>query len=108
MADDSHLSGNHDALPNSGTSRDSGLRGNDGVLADDDVMRHLHKIIDFNAFLNPGSTEPRAVDGGIGADLDIVIDLHDAHLRNLCVLSVDDLESETVGSDDHSAMNDYF
>ena len=43
----------------------------------------MHEIIDFGAFADHGVADAAAVDGGAGADLDVVVDDDAADLRNL-------------------------
>src|SRR6516225_964252 len=87
--------------------RDSGLGGNDRVFSDDHVVSDLDEIVDLHAFLNPGSAESCAINRCVRADLDVVIDLHDSDLRDFLVAPFNRFESETVGPDDHAAMNNH-
>jgi len=50
--------------------------------ADHNVVRDLNEIVDLDSFLNPGSSEARAVDSRVRTDLDIVIDLDNPELRD--------------------------
>jgi hypothetical protein len=47
------------------------------VFADDDVVADLDEVVDFGAFADDGFAETGAVERGVGADLDVVVD-HDA------------------------------
>ena len=69
-------------LSHAGTSRDSRLCGDHGVFSDHYVVGNLHKIVDLDAFLDPGASKTRAIDRGVGADFHVVVDLHDSELLN--------------------------
>jgi hypothetical protein len=51
-------------------------------------MSDLHQVVDFRPATDSGFTDGAAVDGGIGADLDIVFKHHDAGLHDLVVRTV--------------------
>ena len=44
-------------------------------------MRDLHEIVDLCLFLDPASTKTGPVDGRVGADLDIIVDLNNSERR---------------------------
>src|SRR5262249_29904746 len=75
-------------------------------FSDDDVVRDLNEIVDLGALLDPSSTKARAVNCCVGTDLYIIVDLNNSQLRHFFLLALFDLETETVGSDHRSAMND--
>ena len=51
-------------------------------------MRDLHEIIDLYTFLNPCSAKPRAIDRGVRADFDVVVDLNDPELLNFLLSAI--------------------
>ena len=63
-------------------------RDDEAVFADHAVVADLHEVVDFGALADDGFAETRAVDGGVGADFDIVVDFHDADLVDLHVAAV--------------------
>ena len=70
-------------------------------------MCDLYEIIDLHALPDPRPAKPRAVDGRVRADLDIIVDLNDAELLNLLLSVIDHFKTETVRTDDCTAVNDY-
>ncbi len=44
------------------------------------VVADLDQIVDFGALADDGLAETRAVDGGVGSDLDVIADFDDADL----------------------------
>ena len=69
-------------------------------------MRDLYKIVDLYAFLDPRLAKARAVDGGIRADLNIIIDLNDPELLNLFLSAINHFKTETIRTDHRAAVND--
>ena len=90
----------------SGAAGDADLRAEDGMLADGHIVADLDEVIDFRASLNPGATKSGAVDGGIGSDLNIVVDLDGAGLRDFVLAAFAEFVAEAVGSDDDSRVDD--
>ena len=72
MINDAGLSGQNNVVPDARAAGDSHLGGNQRILADHDVVRELHEIVDFGAAANHGFSESCAVDRSIGADFHIV------------------------------------
>ena len=66
---------------------DAGLRCDDDVLADDAVVADVDEVVDLRAAADAGLAECAAVDGGVGADLDVVFDDEAALLREDEVLA---------------------
>ena len=58
------------------------------MLADLRVMANLHEIVDFRALADDCFAKTSAINGRIGADLDIVADLDDADLRDFLMLAL--------------------
>ena len=55
--------------------------------ADLHVVADVHEVVDFCAAADSGFVEGAAVDGGVGADLDIVFNHQTSDLRELLVAS---------------------
>ena len=70
-------------------------------------MRDLHQIINLHTLLDPGPAKPCAINSCVRADLDIVVDLNDAELRNFLVTAIDHFETKPISSDHSAAVNDY-
>jgi hypothetical protein len=77
------------------------------MLANRDVMAYLDKVIDLCSPLNPGPAEGGAIDGTIGPNFHIVINLDNPHLRDLDVPSLLILcEAIAVASYHRPTVND--
>ena len=77
------------------------------MLPNHDVVRDLDEVIDFCTCLDPGPAEPGAINGSVGSDFNVIVDLNDAHLWNFLVLAFDKFEPEAVRSNDDTAVNDH-
>ena len=86
------------AMPDA--ARDHGVRADHAVVADLDLVVELHAVLDH------GVVERAAVDGGVGADLDVVADAHRAHLRDLHPAARVGRHAEAVGADHHARVQD--
>src|SRR5947208_17077885 len=75
------------------------------MFADHHVVRDLHEVINLDSLLDPGAAKTRAVDRRIGADLDVIVDLHDPDLRDFLVPARGHFESKTIRADDGPAVN---
>ena len=84
---------------------DTHLSAENAVFSNHHVVADLHEIVDFRTFANDGRSEASPVDGGIRANLHIVVDANEADLRHLSVLSVFQLVTETIRADDRSRMD---
>src|SRR3989440_3151188 len=100
------LARQHHAAPEPGAARDADLGHEDRVLPHLDVMSDLDEIVDLGAAADDRVAEGRAVDRAVGADLDVVLDRHAAHLGNLAVARAVEGEAEAVGADDGARMHE--
>src|SRR5438874_11031080 len=107
MPNDTCLTANQDTLNDPDTAGNSGLRCDDRILADHNVVRDLHEIVDLCSLLNPGSAKTGAIDGRVGADLDIIVDLYNSQLLNFLLAAFDHFESKSVGANDRAAVNNH-
>ena len=69
-------------------SRKADLGAENRVLADDDVVADLDEVVDLGAAPDPRLAERSPVNGGSGADFDVVFDCHDAELLDLLVVAI--------------------
>ncbi len=99
------LSRHDDVVTELRRSGDAGLRDDQTVLADANVVCDLHEVVDLRALADHGFAECAPVDGRIRSDLDIVFDPYDSDLRNLAMPSAHDNESVAVGPDHHAAVH---
>ena len=74
------------------------------MRADIDVVRDLHQVVDLGTAADARAAEAGAVDGRVGPDLHIVLDDHDAHLRDLVVFAIDGRVAEAIGADDAAVV----
>src|SRR5262245_45727574 len=102
-----HLSTQDDAPPDAARSRDAGLGRDHGVLADLDVVGHHDEVVDLHAAPNDGGTQGATIDGGVGADLDVVFDDHGPHLRNLTMGRAVPSVAEAVRAQHDAGMDDH-
>src|SRR5204863_9829012 len=106
MPNDTGLTANQDTLTDPDTAGNSGLRCDDRILADHNVVRDLHEIVDLCSLLNPGSAKTGAIDGRVGADLDIIVDLYNSQLLNFFRAAIAPVESKSVGPNFGTAVSD--
>src|SRR5439155_7396124 len=96
----------NDVVSKHGAARDAHLRHDDAVLPDLNVVGDLHQIVDLAARPDPGGPGRGAVDGNVGADLDVVLDEDVTDLGKLAIdIAVAD-EPEPIASDDRPGMDD--
>ena len=72
----------------------------------DDVVRDLDEVIDLRPLADHRVAARAAVDRGVGADLDVVLDDDAADLRHLQVALRAHGEAEAVLADAHAGMED--
>lgn len=70
-------------------------------------MADLYQIIDLDPLLNPSATNGGTVNGGIGPDLHVVVDLDDPYLRDLEVILRRMGKTESIGANDDTGMDDH-
>ncbi len=87
MVPHTYLPRQHGALAHGARAGDSGQRHHDDVLADVAVVADVDEVIDLDAASNARRLKCSAVDGGVGANFDIVFEGECSLLRKLRVLS---------------------
>src|ERR1700693_5377513 len=85
MFADADLAAENDILFDGDTAGEAGLRGDHHVFSDLAVVADVYEVVDFRASANAGCIQGSAVDGGVGADLDVVFDFQAPDLRKLFV-----------------------
>src|SRR5438876_4327676 len=88
MAADAGLPGQNRTVADCYRTRDAYLRHQQALLTNPYVVRDVHKVVDLGSVTDDSVVDAAAVDGGVGANLDIVANNAAAHVRNLLVLSV--------------------
>src|SRR6266478_8483670 len=100
------LTGQHGPVAHPRRARDAQLGDQDHVLAHVAVVPDLHQVVDLGAAAHDRLAQGRAVDRGVGPDLDVVLDAQAAHLRDLAMgLSVEGV-AEAVGTQHRSGVDD--
>ena len=77
------------------------------MATDGYVVADLNQVVDFGAFLNPSTAEAGAIDSGVRADLDIVVDLDGTCLRDFFMTTFTELVSKTLGTDHGAVVQDH-
>lgn len=105
VARDSNLAGKDHVIAQLRTTGDSGLGHDQAMLAQGHIVGNLDEIIDLGAAPDDRRTKCPAINGDVGADLDIIANKHAADLGNFamdpCVLNI----TKAVRADDSSGMN---
>ena len=99
-------SAHHHVVSDRAAARNAGMRGKHAMPADLDVVRDLDEVVDLGPLPDHGVADGAAVDGGIGADLDVVLDDDAADLRNLAVAAGARQIAEAILPDAHAGMDD--
>jgi hypothetical protein len=74
------------------------------VLADAHVVADLNQVVELHAVLDDRVLQRTAVDASVGADLDVVADVHRPELLDLDPRAVVRCQTEAVGADHHAGM----
>src|SRR5262249_34541791 len=81
------------------------LSADDAGTADLHVVADLDQVIDHRPVADPCVAQRTAVDGGVGAELDIVADHHPAELRYAAQPFRAGHEAEALGADDGAGID---
>ena len=107
MAIHAGLSGHDDVIADLSAAGNSDLRAEEIVLADLDIMSQVTKVIDLGAAADDGVIHRTVVDGGAGADLDVISDDSAAELANVMVVAcLVSGEAEALTADDGMRTKD--
>src|SRR5581483_4629039 len=87
MIPDPNLSPDDDVIFRDRAAGKTGLRRHHHVLPDPHVMSHMHQVVELRAPPDHGGIKRSAVDGRIGADLDVIADLECPYLREFFIAS---------------------
>lgn len=88
MAIHAGLSGHDDVVADFGAAGDADLRAEEIVLANFDIVSQMTKVIDLGAAADDGVIHRTVVDGGAGADLDVISDDSAAQLADVMVVTL--------------------
>src|SRR5271166_550233 len=106
MARDASLPSQRGEISNDARSRDAGLRDQNRVPADDDVVADLNEIVDLRALADHRVAVGAPVDGHARADFDVVLNDDPADLRHLEMPARPQSEAEPVLADVRAGMDD--
>src|SRR5437879_2331631 len=87
MISEAHLAANDCPVFNHATAGDPRLGGNHDIFTDPHIVANVHKVIELRSAPNHGCIECAAIDGGVGSDLNIVVNLESADLGKFFVFS---------------------
>ena len=99
MARQARLASDHDVVFQDRGTGNAGLRNDHAAASEAHVVRDLHQIVEARAGADDRVLQRSAIDRGVGADLDIVLDDHAAELRHAEHAGGRDRETEAVLSD---------
>src|SRR5208282_5338526 len=99
------LAAHHYVLAEIARAGKTDLCGHNGVRADLAVVCDVHQVIQFNAFPDARVVERTAINGRVGANLNVVRDFDDSGLRKFPVAALALRVAETVGSNHGSRVN---
>jgi hypothetical protein len=96
-------------LLNGAAAGDAGLRGDDHVRPYAHVVADVNEVVEFRAVGDACFFECAAINGGIGADLDIVFNEQRALLRELRIRAGFRIAhvAEAVGAEHTAGVNDH-
>src|SRR5262249_42421091 len=106
VPDHAGFGAHHDVVAELGRAGDAALGHDDAMPSDHDVVGDLHQVVDLGAVADHRVSERAAVDGGVGADLDVVADDDAADLGPLAPASGAHREAEAVLPDAGAGVND--
>ena len=107
MAADADLAAEHHVVADLGAAGDADLRRHQHVAPDAHAVRDLHQVVDLGAGLDARLADRRTIDGGVRAELDVVLDDDGGDLRNLLVRAVAPAdEAVAVAADDDAVLQD--
>src|ERR1035438_5049753 len=101
---DPHLPADDGVVFHHHAARKTGLRRHHHVAADAAVVAHMHHVVELGSLTDGSDSQRGAVHAGIGADLDIIANLHAAHLRKLLPAVLLHHIAKTIGADYRTGM----
>src|SRR5262249_24011271 len=107
VAAEANRPGDHAARADAGAAGDPGAGGDRAVRADVNIVADLDLIIELDALVDHGVIDGAAIDGGIGANLDIIADHDRADLRHLEPARALASESKAIGADHDPRVHEH-
>src|SRR5690349_19284218 len=106
VAREADLPAHHDARAERRAAGHADLGGDEAARTDTAAVRDLDEVVDLRPAADDGRPERGAVDGGVRADLDVVLEDDGADLRDLPVAVREREIPEAVAADDRAGMDD--
>ena len=91
---------------NSDTAGDTDLGYQNCIFADDDIVRDMHQIVGLNSPSDEGFAEGGPVNGVVGTDFNIIIDLDDAGVGDFMIALAIGGIPKAISADHRAGMND--
>src|SRR5271157_5704129 len=109
MIAETDLSPDNNIIADSGAPRNAGLRGDHNVGSNAGVVADMHQVVKLCARADDSLVQRAAVNGAVGADLDVIANHQLANLRELLIAAVHLVahESEAVGAQHRARMHHY-
>jgi hypothetical protein len=104
-----NLAADDGIVADDGAAGDASLGGDDDIPADPAVVADVDEVVDLGPLADAGLFESAAVDGGVGADLDVVFDDQGALLGKLGVSAgcrIADIAEAVCAEDSTGVDND--
>src|SRR5581483_9266723 len=103
---DAHSGAKHHEIPEGHAAGNPSLRHKNAMATDFNIVSDLHQVVDLCSLPDNGVADRAAVDGGAGADFDIVLDNHPSDLRHLDMDRTPHDVAESVLADAAAGVND--
>src|ERR1022692_940637 len=107
VVSDANLASHDRTVPDLDTARNAGLRCDHDIGSDGNVMPDVYQIVELRSCADHGLVQRAAVNGAVGADLDVVADDKLADLGKLVIAAVLFIahESEAVRAQHRACMH---
>src|ERR1019366_5922938 len=108
MVAKAHLPAQQAVVSDAAATGNARLGGNHHVGSDAAVVANVHQVVELRARPDGRLVERAAVDGAVGADLDVVADDEASDLRELHITPIGLVadKSKAVGTEDRTGMHD--
>ena len=106
MATDTNLTRDGHIVAKPCAASESDERNDHAMLTQHDIVTDLNQVVDLCTFTNPGSSKTSAINGGTGANFNIVIDLNNPNLIDFLMASFVKLITKTIRTNSTATVND--
>src|SRR3954463_7944909 len=105
MASDSGLGGDDAIVGELCAAGETNLAHDEAMVTYGNIVRDMDEVVDFRAVADDSRAESSAIDGDIGADLDVVANDDVADLQNFAMTAFVENVAVAVGADDGSGVD---